>query len=170
MMFEADESGEILRIQASVGRRVMAISVLFMLGGLLIWLAATNGGSMVETLVLIVIGFAALFFGEWLRRATRLAVILRVDGLFDSNGTLLAEWDDIKAVDRGAFAIKPSNGFSLVLNVAKGRGWAPGLWWRAGKRVGVGGVTAGPPARAMAEAIAFRLAAKDNPEFADLLK
>jgi hypothetical protein len=76
-----------------------------------------------------------------------------------SNGEVLARMDEILAVDRGAFAFKPSNGFTLKLNTKKPRAWAPGLWWRFGRRVGVGGVTSAGQAKFMAEQIALRITA-----------
>ena len=40
--------------------------------------------------------------------------------------------------------------------------WQPGLWWRLGNRIGVGGMTPGSQAKAMAEIIAIKLAQRDG--------
>jgi hypothetical protein len=64
-------------------------------------------------------------------------------------------------VERGAFALKPSNGFTLVMKHKSPRAWAPGIWWRTGYRVGVGGVTAAGQSRFMAEQIALMIARRD---------
>jgi hypothetical protein len=54
--------------------------------------------------------------------------------------------------------MKPSNGFTVVMETKQPRAWAPGLWWRVGRRVGVGGVTGASQTKFMAEQIALRLA------------
>ena len=56
-----------------------------------------------------------------------------------------------EAVDRGVFAFKPSNGFLVRTREKAGNVWAPGLWWRLGRRVGVGGMTASAEAKFMSE-------------------
>jgi hypothetical protein len=61
-------------------------------------------------------------------------------------------------VERGAFAFKPSNGFLVRLDKPLGRGWAPGLWWRLGRLLGVGGVTSASQSKAMAEILSLELA------------
>ena len=38
-----------------------------------------------------------------------------------------------------------------------GHAWAPGMWWRVGRRVGVGGLTGGAESRAVADALAAML-------------
>jgi hypothetical protein len=38
------------------------------------------------------------------------------------------------------------------------RAWYPGLWWRMGRRVGIGGVTSAAQTKAMAEIIAAMIA------------
>ena len=84
------------------------------------------------------------------------------EAISDSNGLVLARIEDILAVDRGAFAMKPSNGFTLKLKTKQPRGWAPGLWWRLGNRVGVGGATAAGQSKFMAEQIALRIAGRER--------
>ena len=77
--------------------------------------------------------------------------------LRDSDGVVLARLDQIIRVDRGAMAMKPANGFTLVLDARQPFGWAPGMWWRLGRRVGVGGVAVAHQAKFMAEVIAERM-------------
>ncbi|MBL4559156.1 MAG: hypothetical protein JKP98_25190 [Rhodobacteraceae bacterium] len=70
---------------------------------------------------------------------------------------------EIERVDRGALAFKPSGGFVLHLAAPGTAGWAPGLWWRVGRRLGVGGATNPMEGRAMADIIAVRIALRDTP-------
>jgi hypothetical protein len=43
-----------------------------------------------------------------------------------------------------------------------GFAWVPGLWWRIGKRVGVGGVTPSQPARYMAEVMSAMILEREQ--------
>ena len=71
---------------------------------------------------------------------------------------VLAHLDEIKSVDRGAFAFKPSNGFLVVLKRrTHSRAWQPGVWWRLGGYIGVGGVIPSHQSRLVAETIQIRL-------------
>jgi hypothetical protein len=75
---------------------------------------------------------------------------------------VIARWDEIKRVERGALAFKPSNGFLLTLEQPQPRAWVPGLWWRVGRRVGIGGITPAGEGRYMADQIAFRLSQREG--------
>lgn len=80
--------------------------------------------------------------------------------LYDDDGVLLCRIEEIVRVERGLAFFKPSSGFSLMLRETGDRAWSPGLWWRLGRRVGVGGATPGRAGRDMADAITGALAAR----------
>lgn len=161
-MFTADEDGVYARVQASQARRIFAVGVLFALGILILYAALVQPPAAIWLVVMLCIGGAALWLAEKLRRATLATIELTADDVRDTAGRVLATMDEIRGVDRGVLAFKPSNGFTLVLNRKRPRAWAPGLWWRIGKRVGVGGVTSAAQAKFMAEQIAFRLSERDR--------
>ena len=98
-----------------------------------------------------------------MRRATSNAIELTATILRDSDGTVIARIEDIEHIDRGVFAFKPSNGFLLRTKAGTGgtREWRPGLWWRMGRRIGIGGMTPGRQTKYMAEAIATIIATRD---------
>jgi len=103
---------------------------------------------------LLALGLGALWLTDRMRKATSHRLELTREALRSSTGEVLVNVADVEAIERGAFAFKPSNGFTLVLknNAQTGpKRWEPGLWWRLGRRVGVGGVTPGHQAKAMAE-------------------
>lgn len=146
------------RVGASAPRRVFALAVLWGLALMLLWIGAVMPSGLPWRLVFLGLGTGALVAGLALWRATRAAIVLTEAGLFETGGRCLARIEEIRGVDRGMFAMKPSNGFLLRLARSPGRAWAPGLWWRWGRRLGVGGVTASAEARAMADILAIRLA------------
>jgi len=150
-------------VTPSPARRMVGVAMLALLGGLLIYLAlATPILSLSLRLMLLGFGVLVLWLANKMRKATAHGVVLTEDGLFSTDGQMLLAIDDMHAVVRGTFALKPSNGFSVLANTRLTRGWAPGVWWRYGKRMGVGGVTAASQAKFMAEILAARLNQRSN--------
>ncbi|MGR3541461.1 MAG: hypothetical protein ACU0BS_08535 [Hasllibacter sp.] len=146
----------ILTAGASPARRLFALGVLGALGVLLLWLSlGAQDMAAGWRLAVAALGAGALAMAGWMRSATRIRLVLDEDGLREDGGETLAPLDAVSRSDRGPFANKPSAGFVLRLDRMVGPpAWRPGLWWRVGRRVGVGGVVAGHEARAMSEAIA----------------
>jgi hypothetical protein len=79
--------------------------------------------------------------------------LLTEAALIDSRDGEICRIDDIAQLNRGVFAVKPARGFVLSLSGAPGRHWVPGLWWRIGRSVGVGGMTGAAETKLMAEMI-----------------
>lgn len=153
MNVEADEE-VIAVVRASPGRRVLGVGSLGALGLMLLLVALFQPPANPVWLVfLLVTGGAALWLADATRRATVFSVELTRDEIRCSNGDRIAAIADIDALDRGVFAFKPSNGFLMKLKTTGPLRWQPGLWWRIGPRVGVGGVTAAAQAKAMADII-----------------
>lgn len=138
-------------VTASVPRRWLGIGMLAVLGGMLLYIAFATPPQLMWQGFLVALGLAALWLAEKMRRATELTIHLTEDGLFDSTGACIAEIGAIKRVERGTFAMKPSNGFMLRLDTPGHRAWNPGIWWRMGKRVGIGGVMPGAQTKIMAD-------------------
>jgi len=109
---------------------------------------------------LLAMGGLALWMADKMRRATAGAIELTATELRDSDGTVIARVEDIIGLDRGVFAFKPSNGFLLRTKPGTGgdRIWRPGLWWRIGRRIGVGGMTPGSQTKFMSEIISAMMA------------
>jgi len=156
-MFEPDRDGVFQTIYPTFGRRVVALAAYYGLAVLLVWLAFAASLGAFAVVLLLGLGVLVLVMAERLRRTTRYGVQLSVTGLADTSGREIVSWDEIKKVEKGTFAVKPSNGFSMTLHTAGARKWAPGLWWRTRWRVGVGGVLSGPQTRTMAEQMALVL-------------
>ena len=153
----------ILSAGASPARRLAALGILGALGALLLWLAVGTGGMAAGWRAFVgAVGLGTLAVAGWMQTASRRRLVLTESALMEEGGEVLAPLDAVARSDRGPFATKPSSGFVLRLDRPAGpAAWRPGLWWRVGRRVGVGGVVAGHEARAMSEAIAAAVAARD---------
>lgn len=160
-MFQPDQDGVLARVYASPMRRVFACAVLYGLGALLVYVALVRPPAILWLLFLLGFGLSVLVLAECMRRATRRTLILTQDSIIDDLGRILTTVAEIKSVERGVFALKPSNGFTLVLNTTGPRAWQPGLWWHSGRRLGVGGVVSSGPAKFMAERIAMLISERD---------
>ena len=152
-------SDEVLAtVHASPPRRAMGFGTLAGLGVLLLYIAFMQPPALHWQVFLIVLGAGALWLAQHMWQVTGRHLELTATELRDSDGTVLARVEDIASVDRSAFAMKPSNGFSIKTHRPQARCWRPGMWWRIGRRVAVGGVTPGSQTRPMADIISMLIA------------
>ncbi|MBQ0804878.1 MULTISPECIES: hypothetical protein [unclassified Sulfitobacter] len=152
--------------RASAGRRLIGLVSLGFLGVFLIYVAFTSTPGLGWQLFLLVIGGGAIWMADFMRRSTAGTIELTAAVLRSSDGTLIARVEDIEHIDRGVFAFKPSNGFLLRTKKETGAEtvWRPGLWWRMGRRIGVGGMTPGNQTKYMAEIISTMIAVRNQPD------
>ncbi|WP_147112795.1 hypothetical protein [Tateyamaria sp. syn59] len=157
------KEGEVIAtISASQGRRILGIGSLWILSLMVIYVGVARPPELGWQLFLLGLGGGALWIAEKMRRATALTLELTPEELRDSTGQIVARTEDIHSIDRGMFAFKPSNGFLLRLNTSGDRAWRPGLWWRLGNRVGIGGMTPGHQAKFMAEILSAMIAERSS--------
>lgn len=158
---QSGDMGEtvLARVTPSPVRRGFALLTLGGLGVILELLAFLRPPQAIYLqLFLILLGLAVLVLTARLWQATGRGLVLTDSALRDTAGRIVAPVAAIRRVERGIFAFKPSNGFLLKLNEKQPRAWEPGLYWRSGRSVGVGGAISGAEGRAMADAIGILLA------------
>lgn len=152
------------RLTPSPARRTLALAMLAGLGLALFWLAAkAEGSGLLARGILLAMGFFGLWVAMALHRATRATLELTRDGQLREagpDGRVVAELAQMRAIERGTFAFKPSNGFLIRLNDSAPRAWAPGLWWRFRRSIGIGGVTPAAQGKLMAELLASMIETK----------
>lgn len=152
-------SDEILmEVGTSAVRRVIGVAMLTGLGVLMVYIAFATQTSVLWRIFLIVFGVAILWLSQRMWFATALRLQLTEHDLRDSDGTVLVRIEDVVKVERGNFSIKPSNGFMIKANSPQKLSWQPGLWWRMGRMVAIGGVTPGSQTKPMADIIAAMVA------------
>lgn len=152
-------------LRPSQPRRAFGLAIQVVLGLLLLWIAFAYPPEAVPwRAFLIVLGMLALILAQRGWQGSAVAIVLREDGLWQADGVAVAPLDQIASVDRALFSFKPSNGFLIRLHAPLGRAWVPGMWWRIGRRVGIGGVTRGADTRMVADALSFMVAQRDADE------
>lgn len=144
----------IATLKPSLGRRWFGALSLGVLGLVLIFAVFYNPPEIVALRIITpLLGALFIWQAQWNLRVTSNALHLTRQGLFDNEGNQICALYNMREVDRGVFAFKPSNGFLVRLVEPEPKGWAPGLYWRLGKRLGIGGATNPAQNKAMAEAI-----------------
>ncbi|MEL6434493.1 MAG: hypothetical protein AAFQ28_11900 [Pseudomonadota bacterium] len=152
----------ITTLYPSPTRRFLGIGMLLLLGGILIYTGLAYPPDVLGwQAFLLGMGALCLWVSERMRHATSHGVELTKSGLRGSDGEMIAPIDEIHSVDRSMFVFKPSNGFVVRLKRSSSARWMPGLWWRMGKRIGIGGVTPGGGGKIMADMLAAMLKAED---------
>lgn len=149
-------------ITVSQPRRVLGVGMLIVLGALLLYIAAATPPAPGWLVFLLVMGVGALVLASLMWRRTAVALVLTEDGLYDDSGAEIAPMAAITRINRGAFAIKPSNGFTLELDRPGARAWVPGVWWRLGRRVAVGGVLNAREAKMASDILTAKLAMRQR--------
>jgi hypothetical protein len=132
-------------------------------GLVLVWIALAVGEAGVVLRVACAVAGGLLLWGlRRLRDAGSRALVLTEAGLADTRHGPLCGLADIVRVERGVFAFKPARGFALRLAAPGPRRWVPGLWWRMGRTIGVGGLTGAGETRIMGEMIEAMVAARSR--------
>lgn len=162
-MTNKKEDEVIFGLIPSVMRRGFGSGVLYALGALFIFIAVAQPPSGLHWIVvLIAAGAASMYGGYRMWQLSGRMILLSEEGLKMSDGVVIAELADVEKVDRSFFAFKPSNGFLVTLKRPYPTMWVPGLWWRVGRRVGIGGLTSPGEGKVMADTLAALLAERDG--------
>ena len=144
----------ITTLEPSLGRRWFGAIALGALGILLLVVTFTQPPEgLFFKLIVPLVGVLFIWQAQWNLRVTKHGLYLTKDGLFDAQDSLICPIYNMAEVDRGIFAFKPSNGFLIRLHEPEPKGWAPGLYWRLGRRLGIGGTTHPSQNKELAQAL-----------------
>ncbi|SMO49171.1 hypothetical protein [Ruegeria faecimaris] len=145
-------------VKASSPRRWMGVGMLSTVGFLVVFVALAAPPEPSWQVFLFVVGAASFWLAYRMWQATSDWIELTETELRTGAGQPIAAIEDIETVERGAFAFKPSNGFLVTTRQSGANRWAPGLWWRLGRRVGIGGMTSAAETKFMSEILSVMVA------------
>jgi hypothetical protein len=141
-------------LRPSAPRLWFSVVALGALGALMLWIALAQPPSALGWRVFLLLGGAGICWNAWrLVELRERALVLTREALIDTRYGEVCRIGEIEQLNRGVFAVKPARGFALALSARRGRQWVPGLWWRIGRSVGVGGMTGAAETKLMAEMI-----------------
>ncbi|MEM1078579.1 MAG: hypothetical protein AAGI09_08640 [Pseudomonadota bacterium] len=153
----------VLHLTPAPFKRGVSAAMLFLLAFLLGYVLVLHPPAATGWLIFLgVMTAGAGWLGITMVQARPQGLELREDGLYRADGEVICLLSEIVSVNRGAFAFKPSNGFLLRLAGPRPRAWQPGLYWRLGRFVGVGGVTHKAQGDVIAETIALTLSSRGD--------
>ncbi len=165
-MAQTQNPSEVLEvIDPKPARRGAAVGAMGMLGMILLYLAAAHPPRDLAWLVfLLAVGAGCLYLSWRMWVVTGVRLELTRQELREEGGRVLCSIEEIASVDRGFFAFKPASGFLIRLKEESTRGgvYAPGLWWRRGKTIMVGGVTSRAQSKSVADLITVLLVERDH--------
>lgn len=150
---------EIARPEALRWAVLVALVALAVMSAVIGFGAAAEAPGTAVFMAVLVVGLLAFARALFLTDAARL--VFDGERLVDDTGAVICALEEIERVDRGFAFFKPSSGFVITLKAPGPRGWSPGLWWRLGRRVGVGGATPSRAGRHMADALNAALALRN---------
>ena len=146
-----DDDEILLSIGPSPARRMFAVFCFVALALVLVGLLLKGDPNLLWQAIFLAMAMLSLFGAKRLYQGTDDEIELTRTELRTKSGRVLTTVDNVKVVERGPFAFKPSNGFLVRLKEPSGRGWTPGLYWQRGRYLGVGGAINAGHTRAMAE-------------------
>ena len=117
-------------------------SVIF---GLLLFLCYTISKieeeiTLLDFLLIPTIVFLAFWFRSFLKRYSKVGFLINQSGLFNLDGSIICEIGDIERIDVSPYTFKSANGFIVILKTKSSFKSIPGLYWRLGNRLSIGGL------------------------------
>ena len=146
-----DDDEILLSIGPSRARRMFAVFCFAALAFVLVGLLLQGDPNLLWQAIFLAAAMVSVYGAIRLYKGTDDEIELTRTELRTRSGRHLTTVENVKAVERGPFAFKPSNGFLVRLKQPSGRGWAPGLYWQRGRYLGIGGAINAGNTRAMAE-------------------
>lgn len=161
---KAVDPNEVLaEITPNTTRRVAAVVMVAGLGALLMIVAAARPPELFGWMLFLTFTGAGSLWLAWaMWHATGRTIELTRTGLQEVDGRVLALVEDVAKVDRGVFAFKPAGGFLLRTKAPLGRVYAPGLWWRMGRTIAVGGTTKRAQTKEVADLLTVLVLQRDG--------
>ncbi len=159
-----DDPFEVLaEIPPRPARRYAAVAMTVILGALVLWIGvALPQENLAYTVFLVALGAGCLWQARAIWNVSAHTLQLTRTDLREDSGRVLTTIDNVARVDRGAFAFKPASGFLVKLKEpVPPLVYAPGVWWRAGRTLAVGGVTGRQDGKTVADLMIVMLAKRD---------
>lgn len=149
---QADPDEVIFQLHPSPVRRYLGVASLALVSAVALRLGLESEASDGGRMLLMLIGALGFYANYRFWKSTHDGLELTPTELRETGGRRVMAVADIRAIERELFGvIRPTNGFVIAHHGRYPSGFKPGLWWRIGGRVGIGGLTPSGEGKAMAE-------------------
>lgn len=154
-----------LEIKPSLARVIIGAAAAGGLGCFVLWIAIQgNELSGLQRVVVVILGLLLAAAGWLMARNMKQTLVMNEHGLSDGRGTVICSLDQIVTVERGLSVLKPSNGFVVTIKDPMSSAWVPGVWWRYGRRIALGGLLPGGAMKVMAATLEHAVNARKAKE------
>ena len=106
-----------------------------------------------DFLLIPTIVFLVLWFRRFLKRFSKVGFLINQSGLFNLDGSIICEIGDIEKIDVSPYTFKSANGFIVILKTKTSFKSIPGLYWRLGKRLSIGGLVSKTESKFLSQAL-----------------
>ncbi len=96
--------------------------------------------SMIDLVLLPIVILQVVWLRKFLNHYSKIGFLINKVGLFDLNENIICKIDDIKRIDASPYTFKSANGFLILLDTKSSFKSIPGLYWRYGHRISIGGL------------------------------
>ena len=87
--------------------------------------------------IIVVLG---LWLKRFLNRYSKIGFLINELGMFNLDESLIFKMDEIERIDVSPYTFKSANGFIILLKTKSSFKFIPGLYWRLGNRISIGGL------------------------------
>ncbi len=88
-------------------------------------------------LLTIVLG---IWLKRFLKKFSKIGFLINELGIFNLDESIICKIENIKKIDVSPYTFKSANGFIIFQKTKGSFKIVPGLYWRAGKRISIGGL------------------------------
>ena len=110
--------------------------------------------SLIDFLLIPLSIFIAFWFKRFLSQYSNVGFLINKMGLYDLHENLICRISDIQRVDSSPYTFKSANGFIIILKEKTSFQLVPGLYWRLGRRISVGGLISKNESKLLSTAVA----------------
>ena len=87
--------------------------------------------------LILLLGF---WFKNFLKKYSKVGFLINEQGLFNLDKSPICKMHEIDRVDASPYTFKSANGFIIILKTKNSFESVPGLYWKLGKRISIGGL------------------------------
>ena len=117
-------------------------TVIFSLLLFLIYTISSLDGktTVLDFFLLPIIVILAFWFKNFLKKYSKVGFLINEQGLFNLDKSPICKMHEIDRVDASPYTFKSANGFIIILKTKNSFESVPGLYWKVGKRISIGGL------------------------------
>ena len=83
---------------------------------------------------------STLWFKKFISQHPKVGFLLNQEGIFNLDNSIVCRIEDIETIDTSPYTFRSANGFIVFLRERSTFKIVPGLYWRLGNRISIGGL------------------------------